>query len=80
VDNNIVNKVRPVNEPFPAFMVWPEVNGGMTFKGCSSFSVTNNIVASTWHSGYTLPAYNCGGTQPHTGNVVHSISGYGVIV
>jgi hypothetical protein len=42
--------------------------------------VVNNIVASTWHAGFILPAYNCEGTQVHSGNVAHSISGYGVIV
>lgn len=80
VDQNVVNQVRPVNEPFPAYNVWPEVNGGMKFSKCNSFAVTNNIVASTWHSGFTIPAYSCGGTQPHTGNVAHSIAGYGLIV
>jgi len=42
--------------------------------------MTNNIVASTWHTGFMLPSYKCGGTQVHSGNVAHSISGYGVIV
>jgi hypothetical protein len=43
-------------------------------------TVTNNIVASTWHTGFVLPSYECGGPQVHSGNVAHSISGYGVIV
>jgi len=80
INQNVVSWIRPVNEPFPAFMAWPSANGGMAFSTCSSYSVTNNIVASTWHSGFSIEAYRCGSTQPHTGNIAHSISGYGVIV
>lgn len=46
----------------------------------TNYVVTNNIAASSWHAGFMLPAYRCGGTQIHTGNVAHSISGYGLIV
>ena len=48
--------------------------------GSANVLVTNNIAASSWHAGFMLPAHRCGGKQIHTGNVAHSISGYGLIV
>jgi len=47
---------------------------------CTDYAVTNNIVASAWHSGFRLPAYKCGQSPVHTGNVAHSTAGLGVIV
>jgi len=61
-------------------MDWDGYNGGLYLSDSTDFFVTNNIAASTWHAGFMLPAYQCGGTQVHSGNVAHSISGYGVIV
>ena len=61
-------------------MEWTEFNGGIDLGGSSEYVITNNIVASTWHHGFKLPAYKCGETPIHTGNVAHSISGFGLIV
>ena len=41
---------------------------------------TNNIAASTFHYGFKLPAVKCGEEIKHTGNVAHSIAGWGVLV
>lgn len=45
-----------------------------------NYIVKDNIVASGWASGVRLPAYECGKTAIHTGNVAHSMAGYGLIV
>lgn len=65
--------------PFPPFMQWDQPSGGIKISG-SGFTVKNNIVASCWHSGYSLPAYKCDSDPVHTGNIAHSVSGYGLIV
>lgn len=80
LNNNIVNGVRPFNEEFPAYTLWDEPNGGIEMSDSKDFLITNNIVASTWSQGYRLPSYACGGSQVNTGNIAHSIAGYGVIV
>jgi len=45
-----------------------------------NYVVKDNIVASGWASGVRLPAYKCGESATNTGNVAHSIAGYGLIV
>ena len=80
IDNNVVNGIRPKNIPDHPYMEWTEVNGGIDVSDCNSCSVTNNIVASTWHSGFRLPAHECDAKNPNYNNVAHSISGYGLIV
>lgn len=80
VRGNVLNGVRNVNEEYPNYDRWEEPPGGMDFRGCSDFTVQDNIVASTWHHGFRLPGHACGAPNPHTGNVAHSIAGYGVIV
>jgi hypothetical protein len=80
LNNNIVNGVRPFNEEFPAYTKWDEPNGGIEMSDSKDFLITNNVVASTWSQGYRLPSYACGGSQVNTGNIAHSIAGYGVIV
>ena len=80
INSNVVNGVRIKNDNDGTYMKWNEVNGGISMMDSSDFTVTNNIVASTWHSGYMLPAHKCGESPVHYGNVAHSISGYGVIV
>lgn len=80
VHGNVVNWIRPSNKPQPPYMVWAGNCGGMSFEDASAFTVKNNIVAGTWHWAFRLPAYMCGADPVHTGNVAHSISGYGVIV
>jgi hypothetical protein len=80
INNNVVNGVRHKNEDNLPYMEWEEVNGGIDLMSSKNFVITNNIVASTWHLGFALPPHECGEAPIHTGNVAHSISGYGVIV
>ena len=61
-------------------MRWEGYFGGLNSGQSPDSIITNNIVASTWHTGFMLPAYSCGDTQVNYGNIAHSISGYGVIV
>ena len=83
IDNNIVNGVRTENVPASTipYMTWLGQHAGLKILDSPGTTVTNNIVASTWHAGYMLQADTCAsGTTSHTGNVAHSISGYGLIV
>ena len=59
IDNNVVNGIRPRNIPEHPYELWFEVNGGIDVLPCVECTFTNNIVASTWHSGFRLPAHNC---------------------
>jgi len=80
VNNNVINGIKPKNDWPPPYMEWVPYVGGLYMEDSTNYVVTNNIAASSWHAGFMLPAYRCGGTQIHTGNVAHSISGYGLIV
>ena len=80
INNNVINGIKTENNWPLEYMVWAGYNGGLYLGTSTDFVVTNNIAASTWHAGFMLPAYQCGGTQVNFGNVAHSISGYGVIV
>ena len=62
--------------PLP-YMKW---QGDIFGIQAGSGIVTNNIVASSWHAGFLLPAHKCGDANVNSGNVAHSISGYGLIV
>ena len=83
VNGNIVSWIRPANEPEPAYMVWegsdPEI-GGIVLTSNEPFTMNDNIVAGAWHVGMKFPARKCGDPAVYTGNVAHSISGYGAIV
>lgn len=61
-------------------MDWIDTIGAFDPVGCKSYTVKDNIFASAWHAGVRLPARKCGEPAVHTGNVAHSISGYGFIV
>jgi parallel beta-helix repeat protein len=70
INNNVINGIKTENR----------YGGGLYLGTSTDFIVTNNIVASTNHTGFMLPAYQCEGIQVNFGNVAHSIGGYGVIV
>lgn len=82
INNNVINGITPDTEIYPwPYMKWVGYTAAVNLGETSSnYVVTNNIAASAWHAGFMLPAYKCGETQIHTGNVAHSISGYGLIV
>lgn len=81
IDGNVISKVRQENEDEPPYMVWgrPEI-GGIDLMKSKAYTVTNNIVSGVWHAAFRLPAHTCGGTNPNSGNIAHSNSGYGLIV
>ena len=82
IEQNVINGVRvkaEENWPWP-YDFWLGEFAGVQLKSSTNYVVKDNIVASVWHAGYMLPPYECGGTAVHTGNVAHSISGYGLIV
>ena len=62
INNNVINGIKPANEPDPPYMVWVPVIGAVNLESSKDFVVTNNIAASSWHVGFMLPAYKCGGT------------------
>lgn len=78
--NNVISWIRPDNLPEPPYLTWSTIVGGINVSECEPFLVKDNTVAATWHSGYQLPAKKCGDASVHTGNVAHSISGYGAII
>ena len=57
--------------------------GAMTLSESNTqMTVTNNVVAGAWHHGYHFDPSDCDAVTPDfvfTGNVAHSISGYGAI-
>jgi len=80
IHNNVVNGVKPEIEEFPDYTTWVGEHGGIEVSDSSNYVITDNIIASAWASGVRLPARSCGSPAIHTGNVAHSIAGYGVIV
>ena len=81
IEGNVINGVRvePRQWPYP-YNTWLGEFAGLHLRSSENYQVINNIVSGSWHAGYMLPPYECGGTAVHTGNVAHSISGYGLIV
>lgn len=57
--------------------------GGFTLsEGNSAMTITNNIVAGTWHHGFHFIPKRCDDSSPSVtfkDNIAHSISGYGAI-
>lgn len=57
--------------------------GGFTLSESNrAMSITNNVVAGTWHHGFHFVPKKCDDNSPDfvfEGNVAHSISGYGAI-
>ena len=80
VTNNVVSWIRPYNADKPSFLTWAGNIGGILITGSDPYLMKDNIVAGAWHTGFFFPSKGCGDASVHTGNVAHSISGYGAIV
>jgi hypothetical protein len=82
IHNNVVNGIRPINDDEPTYLKWTAPLRVIELGDSTDFEVTDNIAASGYHSGFSLPAWPCGTSpkRPLSGNVAHSISGFGLIV
>jgi len=67
-------------------IIQPFAVGGITAtEGTSKIKIRNNIVSGTWHHGFHFKPYTCDEVLSDdsdfifSGNVAHSISGYGAI-
>lgn len=83
LDNNWLFKVVENKGKEPKMIEYNGWKGGFTLSESNSkMVVTNNVVAGTWHHGFHFVARKCqndSGNFIFSGNVAHSISGYGAI-
>ena len=56
INDNVVNGVRTENVPATdiPYMEWNGQHAGLKILDSPGATVTNNIVASSWHAGYML--------------------------
>ena len=67
----------------PQMIVYSDWKGAMTLSESNTeVTVTGNVVAGSWHHGFHFVPNQCDESNPSwvfSGNVAHSISGYGAI-